>query len=86
MGGGLLNAMRWKKRGGKIPLPLRGVYLRFEDLNVSAVVPRDSVWVFLPLTLSLSSVVPAAPAPTPCPPTFASSVIYFFIPEPDKVS
>lgn len=61
MGGGLQNAMRWKKINKKnTTLPWRGVYLRFEDLNVSPVVPRDSAWVFMPLTLSLTSVAQAA--------------------------
>lgn len=69
MGGGLQNAMRWKKINKKnTTLPWRGVYLRFEDLNVSPVVPRDSAWVFMPLTLSLTSVAQAA-IPLP-PPTF----------------
>lgn len=45
---------------GNKALLKRGVYLRFEDFNASVVVPRGIVWVFLPLTLSFTCVLPAA--------------------------
>lgn len=76
MGGGLQNAVRWKKKKNTA-LPWRGVYLRFEDLNVSPVVPRDSAWVFMPLTLSLTSVAQAAIPSSPLLPPFASSAMQF---------
>lgn len=41
-------------------LPWRGVYLRFEDLNASALVPGEPLEVFMPLTLSLTSAEQAA--------------------------
>lgn len=72
MGGGpAKNAMRWEIKRGTLlgggdnnttnsALPWRGVYLRFEDLNASALVPGEPLEVFMPLTLSLTSAEQAA--------------------------
>lgn len=49
-----------RKKNNNTPLPKRGVYLRFENSNASPVVPRDPVQVFMPLTLSVTSVELAA--------------------------
>lgn len=82
------NKERWEEEWGEknqknnTAFPRRGVYLRFEDLNASAVVPpRATVGIYATDLIAHKCGASRRSRPPPLPPTFASlECVSFFFP------